>query len=267
MTTNRHTMNADPCPVCGPDKTQFTSGCLEPARLRAAWTNTVNAIHAEVIRSRTKFPGRRFLFAALIEKVGELAEAMIDDLPEQVQTEAIQCAGLIVRIIEEGDRKRRDVRRHHERREQAMSEYTLAMIKPDVTDARSRNKIARRITDEGFAVVMGGECEFVFTLDEVAEFYAEHKGRSFFDALCEFMASGPVVPMVLQRDDAIAHWRRVIGATDPCRAESGTIRAQFGNKNGVIYQNAVHGSDRIEAARREISFFFGYVGLRMLGML
>jgi nucleoside-diphosphate kinase len=91
------------------------------------------------------------------------------------------------------------------------------------------------------------------TADEAEEFYAEHKGRPFLPELVEFMTSGPVVVLVLEKDQAILGWRELMGATDPAQAAEGTVRKLFGTNKG---SNASHGSDSATSAAREIDFFF-----------
>lgn len=133
-----------------------------------------------------------------------------------------------------------------------MVERTLAIIKPDVMKAGRELELLQVITENGFKVA---RCEKKqLTAHEAEEFYAEHKGRPFLPELVEFMTSGPVTVMVLEKDNAIVGWRDLMGATDPALANPGTIRKTFGTNKGV---NATHGSDSATSAAREIAFFFG----------
>lgn len=129
-------------------------------------------------------------------------------------------------------------------------EQTLAIIKPDVMKADRAFELLHMITQNGFKVVY---CEKKqLTSFEAEEFYAEHKGRPFLPELVEFMTSGPVVVMVLEKENAILGWRNLMGATDPALAEANTIRKLFGTSKGM---NASHGSDSAASAAREIAFF------------
>ncbi|HEX4340211.1 MAG TPA: nucleoside-diphosphate kinase [Polyangiaceae bacterium] len=131
------------------------------------------------------------------------------------------------------------------------TERTLCIIKPDAVEKRAQGAIIQRLSEEGFRVVAMKQT----TLPrQVAEgFYAVHKARPFFDELCTFMTRGPVVIVALERDNAVAHYRNVIGATDPAKAADGTIRKLYGANVG---ENAVHGSDSVENGRNECAYFF-----------
>ena len=130
-------------------------------------------------------------------------------------------------------------------------EKTLSIIKPDAVEKKLIGKIYSRFEDGGFRVVA---TKMLHLDDDMAGgFYAEHKGRPFYEALIEFMTSGPIIVQVLEGEDAVALNRKLMGATDPREAEAGTIRADFASS---IDANAVHGSDSIESAQREISYFF-----------
>jgi len=133
---------------------------------------------------------------------------------------------------------------------------TLAIVKPDAVERRLVGKILGRIEAEGFRIRALRMVRL--TLREAEGFYAVHRERPFFADLTAFMSSGPAVVLVLQRDDAIAHWRAVMGATDPAKAAPGTLRAQHG---ADIQHNAVHGSDAPETASTEIAYFFGGIDL------
>lgn len=130
-------------------------------------------------------------------------------------------------------------------------EKTLAIIKPDAVKKKIVGRIIQRIEDEGFKIV---EMKLIRLTKEQAEgFYAVHKNKPFFSSLTEFMSSGEIIVMVLERERAIAHWREVMGATDPALAKPGTIRHTYGFS---IERNAVHGSDSPETAEWEINYFF-----------
>jgi len=130
-------------------------------------------------------------------------------------------------------------------------ERTLAIIKPDAVAAHHTGKIIDRIEQEGFSIVDMRK----ITLDrELAEkFYAEHQGKPFFHQLVDYMASGPIMVIILEKINAIEAWRELMGTTDPKDAKEGTLRKQFGTDLG---RNAVHGSDSQKSAQREIPFFF-----------
>jgi nucleoside-diphosphate kinase len=130
-------------------------------------------------------------------------------------------------------------------------ERTLAIIKPDAVAAGHAGKILDRILAEGFAVRAMKLVQLTAT--EAEGFYAVHAERPFFGELTAFMASGPCVPLVLEREDAVAHWRTVIGATNPAQADEGTIRKLFATSVG---ENAVHGSDSAENGVKEGRYFF-----------
>jgi nucleoside-diphosphate kinase len=136
-------------------------------------------------------------------------------------------------------------------------ERTFAIIKPDAFSAGNTGKIIARIYEEGFKIV--GLKKLYLSRAEAEGFYYVHKGKGFFDELMTFMTSGPCIVMVLEADNAIVKWRELMGATDPKKAEEGTLRAEFGTYVG---ENATHGSDAPETAAYEISFFFS--GLELL---
>jgi nucleoside-diphosphate kinase len=130
-------------------------------------------------------------------------------------------------------------------------EWTLCIIKPDAVRARNQAKILQRIIDEEFEI--GALAQAPLSRAAVEGFYAVHRERPFFPELVEYMLGGPVVLAALRRRDAVAHWRRVIGATDPRKADAGTLRKQFGVD---LTNNAVHGSDSPSNGLRETAFFF-----------
>ncbi len=131
------------------------------------------------------------------------------------------------------------------------AERTLAMIKPDATSRNLIGKIIAHYEAEGFEVV--GLKRLRLTRDDARAFYAVHAGRPFYESLTEFMSSGPICALVLQRDNAIVHLREVMGATNPDEAAEGTIRALYAKS---LEANSVHGSDAPETAVTEIKFFF-----------
>ncbi len=137
-----------------------------------------------------------------------------------------------------------------------MLERTLSIIKPDAVRARNTGQILARIEQAGFRVV-ALRMRHLSRL-EAEGFYAVHKGKPFFASLCEFMSSGPCVPLVLERDAAITGLRDLMGATDPAKAAPGTIRKEFASS---IENNAIHGSDAPDTARFEIGYFFPAVEL------
>jgi nucleoside-diphosphate kinase len=132
-----------------------------------------------------------------------------------------------------------------------MTDRTLAIIKPDAVERRLSGKIIQRIEDAGFQI---RAMRLVRLSKQDAEgFYAVHRERPFFKSLTEFMSSGPAVVMVLEAADAIKKWRTLMGATDPAKADSGTLRKEFAQS---IERNATHGSDAPETAAYEIGYFF-----------
>jgi len=133
---------------------------------------------------------------------------------------------------------------------------TLAIIKPDAFGAGKAGKVIAHLEAQGFRII----CARVLHMskDEAGAFYEVHKGRPFYGELVEFMSSGPCMPLVLERDDAVAAYRTTIGATDPAEAAEGTVRKLFAEYKG---RNAVHGSDSDENARQEGMFFFGAAAL------
>mgnify|MGYP001133876165 CR=1 FL=1 len=131
---------------------------------------------------------------------------------------------------------------------------TFSIIKPDAMGRGDAGKILARITEAGFE--LAALRMLYISRQQAEEFYAVHRERPFYPGLVEFMSSGPVVVMVLRHENAVEEFRRVIGATDPAKADSGTIRAEFGT---TVQKNAVHGSDSPENALREAGFFFSAI--------
>jgi len=128
---------------------------------------------------------------------------------------------------------------------------TLGIIKPDAVAGKKIGAILAHLQQAGF--VPRAARMVRLTQPEAGAFYAVHRGRPFYNELVEFMTSGPCMPMALERDDAVAHLRTVIGATDPAEAAPGTIRKLFAESKG---KNAIHASDSPENAAREVAFFF-----------
>jgi nucleoside-diphosphate kinase len=136
-------------------------------------------------------------------------------------------------------------------------ERTFAIIKPDAVEKKCAGKILDRIESEGFRIV-GMRMENL-SKQQAEGFYAVHRERPFFGDLTDFMSSGPCVVLCLERENAIAHWRNTMGATNPEEAAEGTLRKQFATN---IERNACHGSDAPETAATEIAYFFSGVTLR-----
>jgi len=132
-----------------------------------------------------------------------------------------------------------------------MSSHTLAIIKPDAVAAGHTGKIVAHLQEKGFKIRAMRMIRL--SRDQAAEFYSVHRERPFYPELVEFMISGAVVPIVLERQAAVATLREVIGATDPAEAADGTIRKLYAESKG---RNAIHASDSDENAAREVSFFF-----------
>jgi nucleoside-diphosphate kinase len=130
-------------------------------------------------------------------------------------------------------------------------ERTLAIIKPDAVQAKHTGQIIQRIEQSGFQI---RAMRMVHLTPEDAEgFYAVHRERAFFASLTRFMSSGPAVIMALESDGAIAKWRALMGATDPAKADAGTLRKDYGTS---IERNATHGSDAPDTAAFEVGYFF-----------
>lgn len=135
-----------------------------------------------------------------------------------------------------------------------MDNVTFGIIKPDAVKAGTTGSIIQRIIEDGFGI---RALKLVhMTLKEAEGFYAVHRERPFFAGLTEFMSSGPCVVMALEKTGAVPAWRNLMGATDPAKADQGTLRKQFGASVG---ENAVHGSDSEENAAIEISYFFSQI--------
>jgi nucleoside-diphosphate kinase len=133
---------------------------------------------------------------------------------------------------------------------------TLAIVKPDAVERKVAGKIIQRIEDEGFRIV--GLRRVNLSEKDAEGFYAVHRERPFFKSLTSFMASGPAIVLVLEAEDAIKKWRTLMGATDPAKADAGTLRKEFAQS---IEKNATHGSDAPDTAAFEIGYFFAGVDL------
>jgi len=135
-------------------------------------------------------------------------------------------------------------------------ERTLSIIKPDATRRNLTGRINAKLEEAGLRIV--AQKRLRLTAEQAGGFYAEHKARSFFGELVDFMISGPVVVQVLEGDNAVARNRDIMGATNPANAAAGTIRKEFAES---IEANSVHGSDSAASAAREIAFFFSELEL------
>jgi nucleoside-diphosphate kinase len=131
------------------------------------------------------------------------------------------------------------------------TERTLCIIKPDAVEKRKAGAILQHLLEEGFNVL--GMRQVQLSPRQAQGFYAVHRERPFFKDLCEFMTRSPVIVLALERDNAVLHLRKVIGATDPAKADAGTIRKLYGAHVG---ENAVHGSDSVENGLAECAYYF-----------
>ena len=132
-----------------------------------------------------------------------------------------------------------------------MAEQTFAIIKPDAVSKGYTGDIINMIEEHGFDIIRMKKLRM--TREQAEHFYGVHKERPFFGELVEFITSGPVIVMALEKEHAIKAWRDLMGATNPEEAEQGTIRKQYAESIG---KNAVHGSDAPETAQQELAFFF-----------
>ena len=130
-------------------------------------------------------------------------------------------------------------------------EQTLSIIKPDAVERNLVEKIKDIFLKNNFSILESKKLHI--TKDEAAEFYKVHQSKPFYSDLCAYLSSGPIVVMILENEDAIAKNRKLMGATDPKKADDNTIRKMFGIS---IDKNSVHGSDSLENAKKEINFFF-----------
>ncbi len=133
-------------------------------------------------------------------------------------------------------------------------ERTLAIVKPDAVTRHATGDIVAMIEGKGFRII--GMKMLEITKRQAQGFYAVHAGKPFFESLTNFMSSGPIVVMAREKENAIADWRELMGATNPANAAAGTVRKKWGSS---IERNASHGSDADDTARFELSYFFaGY---------
>ncbi len=130
-------------------------------------------------------------------------------------------------------------------------EQTLSIIKPDAVERNLENEIKNIFLENKFKIIKDKKIHI--TKAEAEEFYKVHQTKPFYNDLCSYLSSGPIVVMILEKEDAILGNRKIMGATDPKKADEGTIRKKFGIS---IDKNSVHGSDSIENAKIEINFFF-----------
>ena len=132
-----------------------------------------------------------------------------------------------------------------------MIEQTLSIIKPDATERNLENKIKSFFREKNLKILKSKKVQI--TKEEAADFYKIHQTKPFYENLCNYLSSGPLVVMVLEGEGAISKNRQIMGATDPLKAEDGTLRKMYGLS---IDKNSVHGSDSLESAKTEIGFFF-----------
>ena len=130
-------------------------------------------------------------------------------------------------------------------------EQTLSIIKPDAVERNIENEIKEMFKSNGFTILK--EKKIQIEKSEAEKFYKVHETKPFYNDLCSYLSSGPIVVMILERENAISENRKLMGATDPKKAEEGTLRKKYGIS---IDKNSVHGSDSIENAKIEINFFF-----------
>jgi len=132
-----------------------------------------------------------------------------------------------------------------------MTEQTLSIIKPDAVERNLDIKIKDFFIQKNFKIIKSKKVKI--SKEEAADFYKVHQTKPFYDELCNYLSSGPIVVMILESDDAVQKNRQIMGATDPLKAEEGTLRKMYGIS---IDKNSVHGSDSLENAKIEIDFFF-----------
>lgn len=132
-----------------------------------------------------------------------------------------------------------------------MKQRTLAILKPDCFEKKMAGKVIQHITDAGFEI--RGMRLMRLTKESAEKFYGIHKGKPFFESLITYITSGPVIPMVLEKENAVEDFRKLIGATDPKKADEGTVRKMYADS---VERNIVHGSDSAGNAEIEIKHFF-----------
>ena len=132
-----------------------------------------------------------------------------------------------------------------------MIQQTLSIIKPDAVEKNLENKIKNFFEERNLKVIKSKKIQI--TQEEASEFYKVHQTKPYYEALCTYLSSGPIVVMILEGEEAISKNRQLMGATDPLKAEEGTLRKMYGVS---IDKNSVHGSDSSENAKKEMEFFF-----------
>ena len=132
-----------------------------------------------------------------------------------------------------------------------MIEQTLSIVKPDAVERDLVSKIQKKFLDKKFKIVKSKKIQI--SKEEAGEFYKVHQTKPFYEKLCSYLSSGPIVVMVLEGENVVQENRRIMGATDPKNAEDGTLRKLYGIS---IDKNSVHGSDSQDSAKKEINFFF-----------
>jgi len=130
-------------------------------------------------------------------------------------------------------------------------EQTLSIIKPDAVERNLNEEIKKKFIENDFNIIK--EKKVQISKQEAEKFYSVHQTKSFYNDLCSYLSSGPIVVMVLEKVNAVKENRNLMGATDPSKAEQGTLRKQYGIS---IDKNSVHGSDSVDNAKKEIEFFF-----------
>ena len=130
-------------------------------------------------------------------------------------------------------------------------EQTLSIIKPDAVERNLQEQIQKNFTENGFNIK--DQKKIQISKSEAEEFYKVHETKPFYEDLCNYLASGPIVVMILEKENAVLENRKLMGATDPKKAEEGTLRKKYGIS---IDKNSVHGSDSVDNAKIEIDFFF-----------
>ncbi len=130
-------------------------------------------------------------------------------------------------------------------------EQTLSIIKPDAVERNLTEEIKKKFIENDFNIIK--EKKVQISKQEAEKFYRVHQTKSFYNELCSYLSSGPIVVMVLEKVNAVKENRNLMGATDPSKAEQGTLRKQYGIS---IDKNSVHGSDSVDNAKKEIEFFF-----------
>ena len=130
-------------------------------------------------------------------------------------------------------------------------ERTLSIIKPDAVERNLQDEIKKNFVENGF--IIKNEKKIQISKNEAEEFYKVHQSKPFYNELCNYLSSGPIVVMIIEKENAVVENRKLMGATDPLKAEEGTLRKKYGIS---IDKNSVHGSDSVDNAKIEIDFFF-----------